>query len=186
MMLKDLYSEARSHMQKALDALEHHLSTLRTGRANPAILNNIRVEYYGTPTPLNQVGTVSSPDARTLVVQSWDASALKDIEKAIRDSDLGLNPTNKGDALYISIPPLTEERRKELVKTVRHYAEEAKIAVRNARREALDQAKKLEKDKAVSEDDLKKAETEIQKITDEFIHKIDGALGKKEGEILGG
>ncbi|GEM86653.1 ribosome recycling factor [Meiothermus granaticius] len=185
-MLKDLYSEARSHMQKALDALEHHLSTLRTGRANPAILNNIRVEYYGTPTPLNQVGTVSSPDARTLVVQSWDASALKDIEKAIRDSDLGLNPTNKGDALYISIPPLTEERRKELVKTVRHYAEEAKIAVRNARREALDQAKKLEKDKAVSEDDLKKAETEIQKITDEFIHKIDGALGKKEGEILGG
>lgn len=185
-MLKDLYSEARNHMQKALDALEHHLSTLRTGRANPAILNNIRVEYYGTPTPLNQVGTVSSPDARTLMVQSWDASALKDIEKAIRDSDLGLNPTNKGDALYISIPPLTEERRKDLVKTVRHYAEEAKIAVRNARREAIDRAKKMEKDKAVSEDDLKKAEAEIQKITDDFIHKIEGALSKKESEILGG
>jgi ribosome recycling factor len=185
-MLKDLYSETRNHMQKALEALEHHLSTLRTGRANPAILSNIRVEYYGTPTPLNQVGTVSSPDARTLMVQSWDASALKDIEKAIRDSDLGLNPTNKGDALYISIPPLTEERRKDLVKTVRHYAEEAKIAVRNARREAIDRAKKMEKDKAVSEDDLKKAEAEIQKITDDFIHKIDGALDKKESEILGG
>ncbi|MER3483624.1 MAG: ribosome recycling factor [Meiothermus sp.] len=185
-MLKDVYSDARNHMQKALDALEHHLSTTRTGRANPAILNNIRVEYYGTPTPLNQVGTVSSPDPRTLVVQSWDANALKDIEKAIRDSDLGLNPTNKGDALYISIPPLTEERRKDLVKSVRHYAEEAKVAVRNARREAIDGAKKLEKDKAISEDDLKKAEAEIQKITDDFIRKIEGTLEKKEGEILHG
>jgi len=184
-MLKDLYAETRNHMQKALEALEHHLSTMRTGRANPALLNNIRVEYYGSAMPLNQVGSVSSPDPRTLVVQSWDASALKDIEKAIRDSDLGLNPTNKGDALYINIPPLTEERRKDLVKSVRHYAEEAKIAVRNARREAMDGAKKMEKDKTISEDDHKKAEVEIQKITDDFIHKIEGALEKKEGEILG-
>lgn len=184
-MLKDIYAETRTHMQKSLESLEHHISSMRTGRANPAILNNIRVDYYGSPTPLNQVGTVSSPDARTLVVQSWDANALKDIEKAIRDSDLGLNPTNKGDSLFINIPALTEERRKDLVKSVKHYAEEAKIAVRNLRRDALDKAKKLEKDKTISEDDYKRAETEVQKITDEFIHKVEEALHKKEQEILG-
>ncbi len=185
-MLKELYSETKSHMQKSLEALEHHLATLRTGRANPAILSNIKVEYYGSSMPLNQVGTISSPDPRTLVVQSWDPNMLKEIEKAIRDSDLGLNPTNKGDALYINIPPLTEERRKDLVKSVRHYAEEARVAVRNIRREALDKAKKLQKELHLSEDDLKRAEAEIQKITDEFIHKVDEALHKKEQEILGG
>ncbi|WP_027883305.1 ribosome recycling factor [Meiothermus rufus] len=185
-MLKELYSETKSHMQKSLEALEHHLTTLRTGRANPAILSNIKVEYYGSSMPLNQVGTISSPDPRTLVVQSWDPNMLKEIEKAIRDSDLGLNPTNKGDALYINIPPLTEERRKDLVKSVRHYAEEARVAVRNIRREALDKAKKLQKELHLSEDDLKRAEAEIQKITDEFIHKVDEALHKKEQEILGG
>lgn len=185
-MLKDLYSETRRHMQKSLEALEHHLSTMRTGRANPAILNNIKVEYYGSAMPLNQVSSVSSPDPRTLVVQSWDPNMLKEIEKAIRDSDLGLNPTNKGDALYINIPPLTEERRRDLVKSLKHYAEEARIAVRNIRREALDKAKKLEKEQHLSEDDIKRAEAEIQKITDEFIHKIDEALHKKEQEILKG
>ncbi|GIW30372.1 MAG: ribosome-recycling factor [Meiothermus sp.] len=185
-MLKELYNETRQHMQKSLEALEHHLTTMRTGRANPAILNNIKVEYYGSTMPLSQVGTVSSPDPRTLVVQSWDPNMLKEIEKAIRDSDLGLNPTNKGDALYISIPPLTEERRRDLVKSVKQYAEEARIAVRNIRREALDKAKKLEKEKHLSEDDIKRAEAEIQKITDEFVHKIDEALHKKEQEILKG
>jgi len=185
-MLKDLYTETRSAMQKALESLEHHLSTMRTGRANPAILSNIKVEYYGSATPLNQVGTVTSPDPRTLMVQSWDPNMLKEIEKAIRDSDLGLNPTNKGDTLYISIPPLTEERRKDLVKSVKHYAEEAKIAIRNARREAMDKAKKLEKDQHLSEDDTKRAEAEIQKITDDLVQKIDQALHKKEQEILGG
>ncbi|RIH84867.1 Ribosome-recycling factor [Meiothermus luteus] len=184
-MLKELYNETRQHMQKSLEALEHHLSTLRTGRANPAILSGIKVEYYGSLVPLNQVGTVSSPDPRTLVVQAWDSGLLKEIEKAIRDSDLGLNPTNKGDALYINIPPLTEERRKDLVKMVKHHAEEARIAVRNIRREALDKAKKLEKEKHLSEDEIKRAEAEIQKITDEFIQKIDQALHKKEQEILG-
>jgi ribosome recycling factor len=119
-------------------------------------------------------------------VQAWDANALKDIEKAIRDSDLGLNPANRGDAIYISIPALTEERRKDLVKSVKSYSEDAKIAVRNSRREAIDKAKKLEKDKAISEDDMKKAEVEIQKITDEYIHKVDEAIAKKEQEILGG
>jgi len=185
-MLKDLYNETRQHMQKSLEALEHHLATMRTGRANPAILNNIKVECYGTTMPLNQVGTVSSPDPRTLVVQSWDPGMLKEIEKAIRDSDLGLNPSNKGDALYINIPPLTEERRRDLVKSVKHYAEEARIAVRNIRREALDKAKKLEKEMHLSEDEIKRAEAEIQKITDEFIHKIDEILHKKEQEILRG
>lgn len=185
-MLKDLYAETKSQMQKSLEALEHHLSTLRTGRANPAILSNIRVEYYGSAMPINQVGTVSSPDPRTLVVQAWDPKILKEIEKAIRDSDLGLNPTNKGDALFINIPALTEERRRDLVKTIKHYAEEARIAVRNVRREALDRAKKIEKEKHLSEDDLKRAEAEIQKITDDFIHKIDNALHKKEHEIMGG
>lgn len=185
-MLKDIYTETRQHMQKALEALEHHLTTMRTGRANPAILNNIKVEYYGSSMPINQIGTITSPDPRTLMVQSWDAAALKEIEKAIRDSDLGLNPTNKGDALYIIIPALTEERRKDLVKSVKHYAEEAKIAIRNARRDAIDKSKKLEKDKAISEDDLKKAETEVQKMTDEFTHKVDDTYHKKEQEILGG
>lgn len=185
-MLKDLYAETRSHMQKSLDALEHHLTTMRTGRANPAILNNIRVEYYGSAMPITQVGTVSSPDPRTLMVQSWDPNMLKEIEKAIRDSDLGLNPTNKGDALYINVPVLTEERRRDLVKALKHYAEEAKVAVRNARREAIDRAKKMEKDKHLSEDDIKRAEVEIQKITDDFVHKIDDAFNKKEQEILHG
>jgi ribosome recycling factor len=185
-MLKDLYQEARQQMQKALDVLEHHLASSRSGRANPALLSSIKVEYFGSTLPLSQLATVSAPDPRTLVVQAWDAGALKAIEKAIRESDLGLNPNNRGDALYIPIPPLTEERRKELSKTVRHFAEEAKIAVRNIRREILDQVKRLEKEHKITEDDLKRAEQEIQKIADEFILKVDAALNRKEQEILGG
>lgn len=185
MTLKDLYAETRAHMQKSLEALEHNLSGLRTGRANPALLLHLKVEYYGTHVPLSQIATVTAPDARTLVVQSWDQNALKTIEKAIRDSDLGLNPSNKGDALYINIPPLTEERRKELVKTARHMAEEGRVAIRNLRREALEKLKKLSKELHLSEDETKRAEGEIQKITDEFIAKADGLLEKKEQEILG-
>ena len=185
MSLKELYAETRAHMQKSLEALEHNLAGLRTGRANPALLLHLKVEYYGTYVPLNQIATVTAPDAKTLVVQSWDQNALKAIEKAIRDSDLGLNPANKGDALYINIPPLTEERRKELVKTARHYAEEGRIAIRNIRREALEKLKKFSKELHLSEDDTKRAEAEIQKITDEFIAKADELLEKKEQEILG-
>lgn len=185
MTLKDLYAQTRAHMQKSLEALEHNLSGLRTGRANPALLLHLKVEYYGTHVPLNQIATVTAPDARTLVVQSWDQNALKAIEKAIRESDLGLNPTNKGDALYINIPPLTEERRKELVRAARHYAEEGRIAIRNLRREALDTLKKLAKDLHLSEDEVKRAEGEIQRITDEFIAKVDDLAEKKEAEILG-
>ena len=184
-MLKEVYREARAHMQKTVEAFEANLGGLRTGRANPALLAHLKVEYYGSVMPLNQVASVTAPDARTLVVQAWDQNALPAIEKAIRESDLGLNPNNRGDALYIQIPPLTEERRKEIARTARGYAEEARIAVRNARREALDQIKKLEKEKLLSEDEAKRAQDEVQKITNEFIDKIDTILEKKEHEILG-
>ncbi|MCL5965336.1 MAG: ribosome recycling factor [Deinococcus sp.] len=184
-MLKELYRETREQMQKALEALDHHLVSTRSGRANPALLSNVKIDYYGSMMPLNQLGTVSSPDARTLVVQAWDPQALKLIEKAIRESDLNLNPNNQGDSLFIPVPPLTEDRRKDLVKSVKHFAEEAKVAIRNARRDALDKVKKWEKDKKISEDDLKRAEAEIQKITDELSHKVDEHLHKKEQEILG-
>lgn len=185
MTLKELYAETRSHMQKSPEVLEHNLAGLRTGRANPALLLHLKVEYYGAHVPLNQIATVTAPDPRTLVVQSWDQNALKAIEKAIRDSDLGLNPSNKGDALYINIPPLTEERRKDLVRAVRQYAEEGRVAIRNIRREALDKLKKLAKELHLSEDETKRAEAEIQKITDEFIAKADQLAEKKEQEILG-
>lgn len=184
MTLKDVFADARLHMQKSLESLEHHLSTVRTGRANPALLKSIKVDYYGSLMPIEQLGTITAPDARTLVVQSWDANALKLIEKAIRDSDLGLNPNNKGDSIFLVIPPLTEERRKDLVKAVKVYCEEAKVAVRNSRREAMDRIKKLEKDKVISEDEMKRAEQDVQKTTDEFVAKIDAATAKKEQEIL--
>lgn len=183
--MKELFQSTRISMQKVLEAAEHHLAGLRTGRANPSLLQSIKVDYYGSYMPIAQLGTITAPDARTLVVQSWDAEALKMIEKAIRESDLGLNPTNKGDALYIIIPSLTAERRKDLVKAAKTTAEEARVAMRNARREAMDSAKKKEKEKQVSEDELKRAEVEIQKITDEFTSKIDALLEKKEAEILG-
>lgn len=185
-MLKELYSETRSHMQKSLEAFEHNLAGLRTGRANPALLLHLKVEYYGTLVPLSQIATVTAPDARTLVVQSWDQNALKTIEKAIRESDLGLNPANRGDALYIPIPPLTEERRKDLVRTLKQYAEEARVAVRNIRRDTLEKLRKQAKELHLSEDETKRAEGEVQKITDEFIKKIDDLAAKKEEEILGG
>lgn len=184
MTLKDIQSDTRNQMQKGLEALEHHLSTVRTGRANPALLKSVRVDYYGSLSPIDQLGTITAPDPRTLVVQAWDANALKAIEKAIRDSDLGLNPNNKGDSLFIVIPALTEERRRDLVKAVKSYGEDAKVAIRNARREGIDRAKKLAKDKAISEDDLKRGEAEIQKLTDEFVGKIDSLLEKKEQEVL--
>jgi ribosome recycling factor len=183
-MFKPLYKETREHMQKTLEVFEANLATLRTGRANPALLEHIKVDYYGTLMPLNQIASVSAPDARTLVVQAWDQNALPLIEKAIRDSDLGLNPNNQGDTLFINIPALTAERRKEIVKAAHNYAEEARIAVRNIRRDALHRIKKLSEEEHVSEDEVKRAEKEIQEITDEFIEKINEELGAKEKEIL--
>jgi len=183
--MKEVFTDARNRMQKALEALEHHLSVLRTGRANSGMLNKITVDYYGSAMPVNQMANITTPDARTLVVTPFDRSGLAGIEKAIRDSDLGLNPANKGDALYITIPALTEERRKELVKNANRYTEEAKVAVRNVRQDAMKAVKQLEKDKLASQDDVKRGEAEVQKITDEFIAKVDTTLERKEADILG-
>lgn len=182
--MKDIYAAARSRMQKAVEALETNLSVLRTGRANPGLLHKVHVEYYGTSMNIANLANITAPDARTLVITPYDRNALNPIEKAIRDSDLGLNPSNKGDALFITIPPLTEERRRDLVKNAKGYAEEARVAIRNARRDALEAVKKAEKDRHASADDAKRAEAEVQKITDEFIKSVDTALERKEQEIL--
>lgn len=180
--MKHIQADTREKMGKAIEALESNLSVLRTGRANPGILKKIVVEYYGSTMPIDQVASVTTPDARTLVITPWDRGALHPIEKAIRDSDLGLNPNNKGDTIFISVPMLTEERRKEMVKNAKHYAEEARIAVRNLRKHALDEVKKID---GIGEDDIKRGEVEVQKITDEFIVKVDQVLHKKEQDILG-
>jgi ribosome recycling factor len=183
--MKEILADTKTRMQKALEALEHHLSVLRTGRANPSMLQKITVDYYGSQMPIHQVANITTPDSRTLVVAAFDRSSLAGIEKAIRDSDLGLNPANKGDALYITIPALTEERRKDLVKNAHKYAEEAKVAIRNVRQDANKAIKQLEKDKLATQDDVKKGEADVQKITDEHIQKAEKILEAKEADILG-
>ncbi|MDO4245154.1 ribosome recycling factor [Deinococcus sp. VB343] len=180
--MKSIQADAREKMSKAIEAFENNLSVLRTGRANPGILKKVLVDYYGSTMPIDQVASITTPDARTLVITPWDRGALNPIEKAIRDSDLGLNPNNKGDTIFISLPMLTEERRKDLVKNAKNYAEEARIAVRNLRKHALDEVKKVE---GLGEDDIKRGEADVQKITDEFIAKVDSVFHKKEQEILG-
>jgi ribosome recycling factor len=182
--MKDVFANARARMTKALEALEHNLSVLRTGRANAGMLNKVHVDYYGSSMGITQLANVTVPDARSLVIQPYDRGALNAIEKAIRDSDLGLNPTNKGDALYISVPALTEERRRDLVKNAKTYAEEARVAVRNARHDAIKVIQQMEKDKTASQDEAKRGQAEVQKITDEFIAKVDKTLEAKEHEIL--
>lgn len=182
--MKTVLKEARERMQKSLDAFEHNIAMIRTGRANPGVLNRVTVSYYGAQVPLNQLATVSSPDARTLVVMPFDKSAVGAIEKAIRDSDLGFNPVNKGDSLFITVPMLTDERRRELVRTVRHLAEEARVAVRNIRRDANDELKAMQKEGLLSEDELRHGENEVQKLTDEFVQLIDARLKGKEEDIL--
>ena len=180
--MKFIQADARERMGKAIEALESNLSVLRTGRANPGILKKIVVDYYGSTMPIDQVASITTPDARTLVITPWDRGALGPIEKAIRDSDLGLNPNNKGDTIFISLPMLTEERRKDLVKNAKNYAEDARIAVRNIRKHSLDEVKKVE---GVGDDEIKRGEAEVQKITDEFIARVDSTFHKKEQEILG-
>ena len=184
--MKDIYDDARSRMGKAIESLEAHLVVLRTGRANASMLNKVTMDYYGSTMPINQMANITAPDARTLVVAPFDRSSLAGIEKAIRDSDLGLNPANKGDSLFITIPALTEERRKELVKNAKHYSEEARVAVRNVRQDAMKAVKQLEKDKLASLDEVKRGEVEVQKITDEYIAKVETTFSKKEADILGG
>jgi ribosome recycling factor len=183
-MYLDVHKEAEEKMEKSIGVFKEELQSIRAGRANPALLDKITVDYYGTATPLKQVASISAPEPRLLVVQPWDANLIPVIEKEILKSDLGLNPSNDGKLIRLPIPLLTEERRKELVKLVRKSSENAKIAIRNTRRESNDKIKKLEKDKTLSEDDRKLAEDEIQKITDKFIAKVDEITNKKEEELL--
>ncbi len=174
----------RGRMQKSIAALKSELNRVRTGRASIALLDGIKVDYYGSSTPLNQVATLAVPESRLITIQPWDASILSDIEKAILKSDLGLVPTNDGKVIRISIPQLTEERRKELVKVVKRIGENTKIAIRNIRRDANEFVKKKEKEKEISQDELKKNQEEIQKMTDAFVKEIDRLVSEKEKEVL--
>ncbi len=180
----EIKNDAKTRMEKSFESLKADFGGLRAGRAHASLLDGITVEAYGSPAPLSQVGTVSVPDARTLSVSVWDKSLAKAVEKAIRESDLGLNPVSDGQLIRIPIPPLSEERRKELVKVAGKYAEQGKVAVRNVRRDALDGIKKLKKDNAISEDEEKKYENEIQKLTDETIKKIEDEFARKEKDIM--
>ena len=182
--MKGNYTELQSKMDKTLDVLVSELGTIRAGRANPALLNKITVDYYGVATPIPQVGTVSVPEARTIIIQPWDASILKELEKAIAASDLGINPNNDGKQIRLTFPPLTEERRKELVKGIRKTGEDSKVALRSIRRDALDAFKKQQKNGEITEDDLKGIEKDVQDITDKGVKEIDEIIKKKEAEIL--
>lgn len=182
--MKGNYPEIEAKMQKTLAALETEFGTIRAGRANPAVLDKIRVDYYGTPTPINQMAAVSVPEPRILMIAPWDISQIKAIEKAILTSELGINPQNDGKAIRLVIPPLTEERRKEIVKTLRKYAEEAKVSVRNIRRDAIEDFKKQQKASEMTEDDYKICEKDVQELTDIYTDKITKVLEVKEKEIL--
>jgi ribosome recycling factor len=182
--MQTLLKDVEARMGAALDALGREFATVRTGRASTGLLDGIRVDYYGTPTSLHQMASVSAPDARTLAIQPWEASQLKAIEKAIMASDLGLTPVNDGKVIRLVIPPPTEERRKQLVKTIAKAAEEARVAIRNIRREANDRLKAMARDKKISEDEERRGHDQIQKTTDKYIAKVDELLKKKEQEIL--
>ena len=182
-MAVDFKDYAR-RMDKALDHLQEEFGAVRAGRANAKVLDRISVEYYGSETPLNGVATISSPDARTLVISPWDTKLLKDIGKAIQMSDLGINPQNDGRVIRLTFPQLTEDRRKDLVKQVKKYAEDAKVAMRNIRRDGMDYVKKLKKNSEITEDDQKKAEKDLQDLLDKNIKKVDAALAAKEKELM--
>jgi len=178
------FKDFERRMNKALDHLNDEFGAVRAGRANPKVLDRITVSYYGSETPLNGVATISTPDARTLVIQPWDTKLLKDIQKAIQTSDLGINPQNDGRVIRLTFPQLTEDRRKDLVKQVKKYAEEAKVAMRNIRRDGMDYVKKLKKASEITEDDQKKAEKDLQDLLDKMIKKADAALAAKEKELM--
>jgi len=178
------FKEFERRMGKAVDHLEDEFGAVRAGRANAKVLDRISVEYYGSETPLNGVATISSPDARTLVISPWDTKLLKDIAKAIQTSDLGINPQNDGRVIRLVFPQLTEERRKDLAKQVKKYAEDAKVAMRNIRRDGMDYVKKLKKNSEITEDDQKKAEKDLQNLLDKYIKKVDEALAAKEKELM--
>ena len=178
------FSDFSRRMEKALEHLDEEFGAVRAGRANAKVLDRITVEYYGSETPLNSVANISTPDARTLVIQPWDSTLLKEVQKAILSSDLGINPQNDGKVIRLVFPQLTEERRKELTKQVKKYAEDAKVAMRNIRRDGMDYIKKLKKDSQITEDEQKKAEKDLQDILDKFIKKADEALAAKEKELM--
>ena len=183
-MTQEIFKEAESRMQVSLDVLTREFAAVRTGRATTGLLEGIRVDYYNVLTPLNQVATVSVPDPKTLLIQPWEPGMLPKIEKAIQKSDLGLTPASDGKVIRLSIPPLTEERRRQLAKVVGKLAEDARVAIRNIRREANEKLRAQERDKKASEDEVRRAQAEIQKLTDRFTQRVDELLKKKEGEIL--
>ena len=182
--MKEVFEAAETKMNKTVNALINEYAAIRAGRANPAILDKIAVDYYGVPTPVNQMAAVSVPDARTILIAPWEKSTLKAIEKAIQTSDIGLNPQNDGSSLRLNFPPLTEERRKELVQGVYKYAEEAKVSVRSVRRDAMEKLKDMKKKAEITEDDLKNAEKKMQDLTDKFCKEIDVTASKKDKEIM--
>ena len=178
------YTSIEERMKKTISVYDENLSEIRAGRANPVILNKISVEYYGTATPINQVAGISVPEARLIVIQPWDMSVLKEIERAILASDIGITPNNDGKVIRLNFPELNEERRKELVKEIKKMGEESKVAIRQVRRDGLDEFKKMQKDSVITEDDLKQAEEQIQKLTDKYVEQIDKVTEVKEKEIM--
>ncbi|TMK90401.1 MAG: ribosome recycling factor [Actinobacteria bacterium] len=184
MTIETASKDATHKMEQAVAHLKDDLAGIRTGRAAPAVINRVTVEYYGTPVPLNQLAGVSVPEPRLLLIQPFDKSAISSIERAIMQSDLGITPSNDGNVIRLAFPPLTEERRKELVKQVHHRAEESRVAVRNVRRHAKEEMEKLERDAAISQDDLIRAEKELQKLTDRFVTEVDEIQGHKEQELM--
>ena len=183
-MLKDEYKVYEEKMRKSIDSVAADFAAVRAGRANAAVLDRISVDYYGSPTPIQQIAAIASPDPRQLLIQPWDASAVKLIEKAILNSDLGINPQNDGKAIRLTFPQLTEERRKELVKQIHKYSETGKVAIRNIRRDAMEAFKKKQKASEITEDDLKVAEKDLQKLTDDMCKEVDALLEKKEKELM--
>ncbi len=184
MSCKEILDQAKAKMDKTIVVLQNNMQAIRAGRANPKLLDRITVDYYGTPTPLNQIGNVTVPEARMMVIKPWEKSMLKQIEKAIQTSDLGLNPNNDGEVIRLIFPELNAERRKDLTKQVKKGAEDAKVAVRSIRRDAIEQVKKLKKDSLITEDDQRKAEEDAQKLTDKAIKEIDNVAAAKEKEIM--
>ncbi|MBN2542434.1 ribosome recycling factor [bacterium] len=183
-MVEEVMKEAKSKMDKSIEAASHQLAHIRTGKATPALFENIKVDYYGSAVPIKQIASISIPEARMIIIQPWDKNSLESIEKAILQSDLGLNPMNDGNILRISIPPLTEERRKDLVKVIKGITEESKVAIRSIRRDAMNMLKNFQKDGDLPEDMSKKGQDDVQKLTDEYIEKIDNIFKAKEDEIL--
>jgi ribosome recycling factor len=183
-MTDEIFASAEHRMKRAVEILQRDYGNIRTGRASPSLLDRIQVDYYGTPTPVNNLATISVPEPRLIVVQPWDRTALPSIEKAIQKSDLGLNPSSDGTVIRLAIPQLTEERRKEIVKQVHRRAEEGRVAVRNIRRESHDELKKQERDHAISEDDLKRSNDRLQKMTDKYVAEIDEVARRKEHDVL--